>query len=342
MILIYVIIAFVALWGLRFRKQADTFAALTIEQSTMIKGIFVLLVFAAHTGQYLNPPAGFMTRSYQFIRSNVGQLTVVPFLFYSGYGVRYSISRKGDTYIKSIPRKRMLRVYSRTVIILLLFLSVQTILGQRYSFGQILWAFTLLGSFGNSNWYLFAILFLYGATWLSFRQGRPIKWACLLCFLFSAMYFGVFSMWKARYWYDTIFIYSFGLVFLDLEKLFGKIIKRTLEWASTCVVLTVLILLLSKVPFPHILDGIMENIRATLFMFLIIAFLARIQVGNVVLKWLGSNVFLCYLLQRLPMIVLNHFGVSKSSIPLFVVGSAIGTVLLVLLLKEVMIRLERQ
>ena len=36
------------------------------------------------------------------------QLMVTMFLFYSGYGVMESIKRKGDDYIKSFPKKRIL------------------------------------------------------------------------------------------------------------------------------------------------------------------------------------------------------------------------------------------
>ena len=340
MVLIYIVIAILTLWGMQLRRPADTSAALTVDQSTIIKGIFVLLVFASHIGQYLTLPDGIMTRSYQFVRSNLGQLTVVPFLFFSGYGVRCSVMHKGNAYIRSMPKKRLLRTYTQTAVILLLFLTVQLTLGHRYSLGQILWAFSLLGSFGNSNWYLFAILYLYTATWLSFRLIRAPKRACLACFLLSSVYFIGFSIWKEHWWYDTVFAYSFGLIFPDIQSAFGKIVKRTSGWLAACAALTAIVLVLTKLSYPHVIDGVVGNVRAICFMMLILAFLSRFQVGNCVLRWLGSHVFLCYLLQRLPMIVLHHFDVSKTCVPLFVIGSAAGTVLIVLLFSKVMSGLD--
>lgn len=340
MVFIYLAITLFALWGFRTRSSLDSFAGLAIDQSTMIKGIFVLLVFASHLSQYLTLPAGIMSKSYELIRSNLGQLTVVPFLFFSGYGVRCSIMRKGDAYIHAIPRRRILRTYVQTALILIVFLVVQVFLGRVYSFGQILWAFTLLGSFGNSNWYLFAILFLYATTWISFRFMHSQKQACLLCILFSCAYLFGLSLWKDRYWYDTIFSYAFGLLFPDFQGHFRKITEKTLGWAAICGIMAVVVLVLTKFSFPHLFGGILENFRALCFMLLILAFLSRFQFGNAGLRWLGSHVFLCYLLQRLPMIVLNHFDISKTCVPLFVCGSAAGTVFLVLLFDRVMQKVD--
>ena len=341
MVFLYVAIALLALWGFRFRKPADPSAALTINQSTMIKGIFVLLVFVSHVSQYLDLPGGFTTSSFSFIRSNLGQLVVVPFLFFSGYGVRYSILHKGEEYIRGIPKNRLIRTYLHVVVILLVFLALQLILGTRYTLRQVGMAFILLGDFGNSNWYLFAILCMYAVTWLSFRLVRNQKWACLLCFLFSGAYFVLLSRWKQRYWYDTVFVYSFGLIFPDLQLVFEKLIKRTMGWITSCVFLLAVLLVLTKLSFPRVVSGLMENVRAIIFMLLILVFLSRVQIGNTVLKWLGTNVFLCYTLQRLPMIILNHFDVSKTSIPLFVIGSALGTVLLVFLFDKLLNALDR-
>ena len=211
----------------------------------MIKGLFVLLVFASHVSQYLNLPDGIMTRSFQLIRTNLGQMVVVPFLFFSGYGVRCSLIRKGDTYLRSMPRKRILRTYYHTCVILLIFLALQLALGERYSFRQILDAFLLMGSFGNSNWYIFAILYLYFATWLSFRLTRSSRQACMLLLLFSMIYIGALMLWKERWWYDTVLVYGFGMVFPDLEDLFVRVTKRSISRTVLCFLLACVFLVLT-------------------------------------------------------------------------------------------------
>ena len=66
---------------------------------------------------------------------------------------------------------------------------MQTLLGRSYSLGKIVAAFLFWDSIGNSNWYLFAILFLYLFTWLSFRwtSTRPRLSVCL-CFGLTLVY----------------------------------------------------------------------------------------------------------------------------------------------------------
>lgn len=336
MVLMYLVIAIVALWGVWFRRPVDASLGLSIEQSTMVRGVFVLLVFASHVSQYLTLPDGMMTWSYRFIRSNLGQMIVVPFLFFSGYGVRCSILRKGENYVRSMPRKRILHTYVHTAVILLMFLTVQLFLGKLYSLKTLLLGFVFLESFGNSTWYLFAIIFLYAATWLSFRLAHSAKGAIWICFLFSAVYFIGLSLWKEAYWSDTVFVYTFGLSFPDLKELFKRMTARASSRLIGFLLLFAAFLMLTMSHFTQPVYGIMENVRAILFMLLILAALARFQVGNPVLRWLGKHVFLCYMLQRLPMIVLDHFGVSKTSIPIFVIGSAIGTAVLVLLVDKLL------
>ena len=341
MVLIYVVITLLALWGLRIRKPVDATAGLSMEQSTMIKGIFVLLVFASHVSQYLTLQDGILSWSYRFIRSNLGQMIVVPFLFFSGYGVRCSIMRKGDAYVRAMPRKRILHTYVHTAIILLMFLAVQLAFGELYSIKKLLLGFIFLESFGNSTWYLFAILFLYAATWLSFRMAHSAKGAIALCFLFTAAYFIGLSLWKEAYWYDTVFAYPFGLVFPDLREQFERMTARSSVRLAGFVLLCGAFLVLTTSHFSQPVYGILENVRSILFMLLILVVLIRLQIGNPVLHWLGTHVFLCYMLQRLPMIVLDHFGFSWSSIPLFVLGSAVGTVLVTLIFNLFLKKIDR-
>ena len=166
--------------------------------------------------------------------------------------------------------------------------------------------------------------------------GRSQRLACLFCFLLTAVYIIALFSWKERYWYDTVYAYAFGLLFPDLKDGFEHCIKRASGWGIACVGLTAFVVVLTKLSFPHGIDAILENVRAICFMTLILVLLSRFQIGNSVLAWLGKNVFLCYLLQRLPMILLHHIGVSTTCIPLFVVGSVVGTVLLVLLFGPVL------
>ena len=341
MALLYFIILVCALRGMRPRSPADGEAALAPEQTTMVKGIFVLLVFASHVSGYLALPSGLLTTGYTTLRSFLGQLIVVPFLFYSGYGIRLSLERKGNAYLRTMPRKRILTTYAHTVLILLVFLSVQLLFGHRYQLKQLLLSFLLLRSFGNSNWYLFAILFLYLATYLSFRWFSGPKRACAFCFALCAGYFAVFCITADTYWYDTIFVYFFGLIYPDLRKKAREAIPRFSLWLLVCLLLAAAVLALKRNTGIAPLDGAKGNLRGILFMLLLNVFLERFSLGNRILQGLGKRVFLCYLLQRLPMIVLQELGLGRSP-ALFVPAAALFTVALVLLFERLLALLDKR
>ena len=69
--------------------------ALDKEQTTCINGMFVVLVFLSHFGQYEMMPWNKPILA-------IGQLMVAPFLFFSGYGIMEQIKKKGDEYTMSL------------------------------------------------------------------------------------------------------------------------------------------------------------------------------------------------------------------------------------------------
>ena len=88
--------------------------------------------------------------------------------------------------------------------------------------------------------------------------------------------------------------------------------------------------------------GLLENLRGILLMLLINVFLMRVRIGNSALAWLGKHVFLCYILQRLPMIIFETMGLPRYSIGLFVLASAAATLLLVLIFDRLFAAFDRR
>lgn len=66
---------------------------ISMKQTNIIRGFFLLLVFMIHFCQYIqmNGPTD---RIFQFWRPHSGQLVVTLFLLYSGYSVFVSIMKK--------------------------------------------------------------------------------------------------------------------------------------------------------------------------------------------------------------------------------------------------------
>ena len=67
--------------------------ALSVEQSQAIKGVFVITVFFSHFCSYVVFDKWYDALMLKYCHW-LGQLMVVPFLFYSGYGIFESVKKK--------------------------------------------------------------------------------------------------------------------------------------------------------------------------------------------------------------------------------------------------------
>ena len=139
-----------------------------------VKGLFILTVFYSHLMSYFHRKeivlGGPIIPYLDMVSGLLGQLIVVMFLFYSGYGVAYSITKKGSDYVASMPRKRLGHTLLNFMVAVAIFLVLQTaVLQKDFSFTHIILSFTGWESVGNSNWYIFVILLCYALNWLIYR-----------------------------------------------------------------------------------------------------------------------------------------------------------------------------
>lgn len=168
------------LYGIKFATK-ETFNDRFLDkiQTDAIKGIFIYFVFIRHILQYVDK-AGYVVSSMGdkilfCVNGAVGQLIVVMFLFYSGYGIAESFKRKGGGYIKSFPRNRIFATHINFDIAILFFLLIDLYFEKEITVLQL--AFSLIGwdSIGNSNWYIFDILICYIITYIVFEGLRKHK-----------------------------------------------------------------------------------------------------------------------------------------------------------------------
>ena len=111
MIVFFLVIALLCLWGFGFRREADG-DYLSRQQGDSVKGIFILMVFLFHANSYVQEAgyayAHWTDAVFLDLCAKFGQLIVVMFLFFSGYGVMSAIRNKGAAYVQAMPRHRIL------------------------------------------------------------------------------------------------------------------------------------------------------------------------------------------------------------------------------------------
>ena len=160
-IAIVTIAFFVLAFGLRPVRWNEAY--LSKETTSTINGLFIALVFLSHFSQY-------STYMSNYVGQRLGQLIVVMFLFYSGYGCMVQYMAKGRAYLQTFPKKRVLSTLVNFGIAVAIFVVVGLLLGKSFSIKQVALSFVCWDSVGNSNWYIFAILLCYLAFWLVFDK----------------------------------------------------------------------------------------------------------------------------------------------------------------------------
>lgn len=333
MIVFVLILTAVICSGLTVSKKNEFYGDYCSPKNTStINAIFSILIFLSHAVPYINP-TGVLDGPYLDFRAFHGQLVVVTYLFFSGYGIMESIKKKGTAYVKAMPVNRLFKLWYHFAIAVLLFTAVSVGIAQKeYTFSRWLLSFTGLRSVGNSNWYLFATFTLYILVIISFLIFKKSKKAALVCMCVLTVGTVLFEMTVGKsklgitiYFYNTMLCFPLGMVFSMLKPYFDKIfMKNDILWFfgfSASVLLFAYFSQNRNQNFPY-------YVLFTFFaLAVIVFFMMKVNIRSSVLDWFGQHIFSFFIMQRIPMIILTHFGYNKD-VNFFIIVSFFGTVFL--------------
>lgn len=305
------------------------------EKTNAVKGIFVVLVLFQHASQYMSL-SGVYDKPFITMGNYLNQMIVVMFLFYSGYGIMESISKKKFDYVKSIAKKRFPSVFLNFAIAVCLFLIINYFLGKTFNIRTILLAFTGWTSVGNSNWYMFAIFVLYILTFFSFllfrwydRKPAGYIGAAVLTVLTMLFVLWEIRMGKPMWFYDTTIMFPLGCWYSLLKPAIEKVVMKNDYLYSFA---GMLVLGIYCVAFHYRWNYGIEGytVWAATFTLLVVLFTMKISLKNNILLWFGEHIFSVYILQRIPMIIFAHFGLAQTNEYTFLILSILCTILLAL------------
>lgn len=278
---------------------------LQTKMTKTITGIFVLLVFLRHFGQYYEVNKLSFLLPISILESGLGQLIVTPFLFFSGYGIYQRIKTDGDKYISQFPKKRIFKTWLHFAMAVTLFLPIGILQHQKYSLSHILLSYVGWESLGNSNWYIVAILSMYLATYVSVLIKCDRKYSILLVFLLANVYVLLLVfLHKEMYWIDTIYSYPMGMFFAVHEEKFGGLFKKH-KFICVCLLMVLTIGLYSRRQYVFY-----HNLLSAIFcldVILIGKYMKQYIKSDLnLLLFLGNYTFEIYILQRIPMILFRN------------------------------------
>ncbi len=329
MVIVYAALLVLALIGSKVSvKKFNTAEYLSMNSTNTVRGFFIMLIFLSHFMQYYTYANPIDIYGGNISRT-LGQMIVVMFMFYSGYGVCESVKRKGGGYVKSFPKNRVFKTLLHFDIAMLIYFILSLILKLNYPAQRVLLALIGWESIGNSNWYIFAVLVLYLLTWVAFSIFRKNRYfAAVLTTALIGVYIAVIYNFKEYWWYDTVLCYAAGMWYsLGKDKIEKLLTKNNVIWLILAVALAVGWWYVHKfrvVPALRVVEAIV-------FSLLVIVLSLKISINNKPLEWLGKHTFEIYVLMRIPMKLLHLWGLKEINLYLYFFASLAATLVICVL-----------
>lgn len=301
MLLILVAFSWVCIYGMKLAPaKGFNEGYLSRNDTTAIKGIFVFMVFLSHFTQYYQMSTTF-DNPYKWLKGNSGQLVVVMFLFYSGYGIYESVKRKGTDYIKTFPKNRCLKTLFHLDVAVIIYLIFDLIIGEKVTLVNFLLSLVAWKGIGNSNWFMFAVIVQYILVFIAFMVFRKKRVpALILVTLLSVVYIIVMKDLKQSWWYNTALCLPLGMWFSYFKDGIQKIVMKN---NITYIAASALFAAIFLVGYLKRREFVFYEIWMLAFAILVVLLTMKVSLGNKALEWLGNHVFSVYILQRIPMII---------------------------------------
>lgn len=275
--------------------------------SNVIKGFFIGIVFLNHFTDYAKLNNLLDIPYLQFFHY-INQFQVALFLFYSGYGLMVSIMQKRMPYIKKLPSHRILRTLIHFDVAVSLYLMISIWKHGIPSIKAVALGFIGWGGFGNSNWYIFAILVLWMISFVVFYVFRTDKYILQISIttLLTVTAAYLISLYKQPYWYNTLLCFPLGMSFAlyknKLEKIFFE------SCTSWPYLFTIIFCGAGTYIFgKHQANFYLYEVWILFFTVFTVLITMKFEFNNSILAWMGKHLFEIYILMRLPMILLQPY-----------------------------------
>ncbi len=340
--IIFILILFAIICsGLTVAKKNEFYADYCSPKNTgTINAIFSVLIFLSHCLSYIKME-GVFDQPYLDIRKFLGQLVVVTYLFFSGYGIMESIKKKGTDYVKKMPVNRLFKLWYHFAIVVVMYIIVSNgILKKGYPLKDVLLAFTGYTTLGNSNWYLFVTFAMYIiiiVSFLIFRKHKILGVALVTVLSVAFVYVEKNVLELPAQYYNTVCCFPAGMMFSLVKPYIDKILmKNDVIWFTVFTVCVGVFAYFSL----NRNEGLTYYTLFTLTaLAVLVMFMMKATIKHSILDWFGQHIFSFFILQRIPMLLIRHLGFANRGY-FFIITSFFGTILLSVLFDAAMDKLD--
>ena len=304
MVLFLLATLFVCLYKIRIAPKGTLFSTYADQKNTVLwQGIFVILVFFRHLAEYLNDISMF-DHAFFLSEKVIGQMMVGAFLFLSGFGIMQSFQTKPhylDTFWK-----RFLRVLIPFDAAVAIYLIAGLIMGDSYPLHHILLSFIGFHSVGNSCWCIFAVLVAYVLFYLCFRFIKKTDCA-IACFIASSIVYCVLiGTVKEDFWYSTFLCFAVGIMYSRFKRRIDQKVMAPGRYLPIVLALFIFTAVFNVARYESVIFYIIAAILFCLCMMTLSMKVLPYE-NNQVLRFLGQHTFGIYILQRIPMNLIQHY-----------------------------------
>ncbi|MBO4679306.1 MAG: acyltransferase family protein [Lachnospiraceae bacterium] len=189
-----------------------------------LKGYLAICVLIHHAYQFV----GFLSNTFLgYPLYLLGHLAVTLFMFMSGFGLFSSYLSKGESYIKSFPRNRLLPYYLSYLVFAVIYFINNILRGVTIPFTLVITTLTYGGTVVGFGWYLQLTLLMYVLFFvlkLLFRNDKAFIAALCVCVtVFIGIRFGMLTL-KNNYEPAASFVIGAILAYFNAKRpvLFSK------------------------------------------------------------------------------------------------------------------------
>lgn len=271
---------------------------LSVDTSKIVKGILIFMIFLSHARGKIDELNN--TILGQIITS-FGYLAVAMFMFYTGYGLKYSVMSKGQDYIRLMPRKRIMPFYVHCLIVVGVYVAYNRfIFKEHVDASRILQSITLGDTVVEYGWYLHAILLIYVLFFLICRfVGKP-KSGMMVHLVLIALYVIICVLLNSNtIYYEFLLAFFLTTIWYDQKVKIDKYCsERWLVCIGGTTLLFIVTLLMGNMmtSWGAVAFGI-KMLSAMFFCAIVLMMLMKIKLPKNPLIWLGDRSLEIYVSQ---------------------------------------------
>ena len=214
---LFILYAIVLLW----RKGRIELHAFDLDRTTSLKGVLAFLMILVHLNCVAFKPAGFKYPVFSEIGSVWGQWCVILFFMMAGYGLTYSLSTKGTSYLDGFLKKRLPKI-----LVPLLLVEIVAICCNLLSISELIRGGQQLAH----TWFMYALLLYYVAFYVVNRLVHNIRHSTFILLLLQVLFICLVrylsdDQWTTWRWWASALGFNTGMYIYLYEPQIQKLLK---------------------------------------------------------------------------------------------------------------------